>query len=61
LSITGKEKIIPELTSKHVDGFYSMRGSHDSYYYKPEKFAMVVDQALDALEAKGKKEKSKTS
>lgn len=44
-----------ELNTKDVDGFYSLRGSHDSYFYEPEKFAMVVDQAFDALEAKRQK------
>jgi len=44
-----------ELTSEDVDGFYSLQGSHDSYFYEPEKFAMVVDQAFDALEAKRQK------
>lgn len=58
LSIAGKEtEVVPELTAEHVDGFYSLLGTHDSYFYEPEKYAMVVDQALDALEAKKKKEK----
>ncbi len=60
MSVTGREKIIPELTSEYVDGFYSLRGAHASYLLNPEKFAMVVDQALEALEAKKKKEKEKT-
>lgn len=61
LSVTGKEKIMPELTAEHVDGFYSMHGSHNSYFFEPEKFAMVIDQGLDALEAKKKKEEETKS
>lgn len=51
---TGEENVVPELTADDVDGFYSLQGSHTSYFYEPEKFAMVVDQAFDALDAKRK-------
>ena len=53
--MTGEEKVVPELTAEDVDGFYSLRGSHDSYFYEPEKFAAVVDSAFDALDVKRKK------
>jgi pimeloyl-ACP methyl ester carboxylesterase len=56
LSVTGREKIIPELTEEYVDGFYSLRGSHISYLQSPDKFALVVDEALDGLEAKKQKQ-----
>jgi hypothetical protein len=48
-------EVVPELTAEDVDGFYSLRGSHDTYFYQPEKFAAVVDSAFDALDAKRKK------
>ena len=55
LSITGKVKeIIPGLTADDVDGFYVWEGTHDSAFYQPEKSAMVVDSAFDALDVKRK-------
>lgn len=57
-SITGKEIVIPELTSEHVDGFYSLQGTHYSYVTNPEKFSMVINQALDTLDKKVEEKKS---
>ena len=54
---TKQMDVVPELTAEDVDGFYSLDGTHDSYFYEPEKYAMVIDQALSALEAKKKKVK----
>ena len=50
-----KEKTIAGLTAEDVDGFYVLEGSQDSYFYQPEKFAMVVDSAFYAMDAKRKK------
>jgi pimeloyl-ACP methyl ester carboxylesterase len=53
----GKFRFVQELTEEHVDYFYPVEGSHNSYFYEPEKFAGVVNRALDDLEEKKKKEK----
>ncbi len=37
------------------DGFYSVRGGHNDFFLDPEPYSMLVDHALDALEAKQKK------
>ena len=39
-----------------VDGFYSISGGHGEYSINPEKYTWLADQALDALEAKKKKQ-----
>lgn len=35
-----------------IDGFYSVKGGHNSFYVEPEKYSQLVDAALDALENK---------
>lgn len=61
-TVDEKGQTVSELTVDDVDGFYSLRGSHDTYFYQPEKFASVVDSAFDALEAKRKnREEGKNS
>ena len=54
-SITGREKVIPELTTEHVDGFFSIPGTHISYYANPEKFSAYINQTLDTVDANRKK------
>jgi hypothetical protein len=61
LSINGEGDVIPELTAEHVDGFLALRGKHASYLDHPEKFSMAIDQTLDALEVKAKKQSAVVS
>lgn len=42
---------VQEMTKKKmVDGFYSVRGTHNEMYLNPEAYTNLVDQGLDALE-----------
>lgn len=41
-----------QTTTDMVDGFYSVKGSHNELYLKPHPLTELVDQALDALEKK---------
>ena len=50
------EKVQKQTTTKMVDGFYSVQGTHNQLYLHPEKYTALVDNALDALEALRKKE-----
>lgn len=43
-------KVQESVARKQVDAFYSIRGSHNSFIFEPEKIAMVIDEALDAME-----------
>lgn len=45
------EKVQKMTTNKTVDGFYSVRGTHNEILVHPEKHIKLIDQALDALEA----------
>ncbi len=40
-----------------IDGFYSVQGTHNDIAHYPEKYAGLVDKALDALEVLSLKEK----
>ena len=37
------------------DGFYSTKGSHNSYFLDPKPYSLLIDNALDALERKSQK------
>ena len=50
------EKVQQQTTTKMVEGFYSVQGTHNQLYLHPEKYTALVDNALDALEALRKKE-----
>jgi pimeloyl-ACP methyl ester carboxylesterase len=50
------ERLQRNVKKKHVTGLYSITGAHNEIYLDPEVRAKLIDQALDALEAKGKKE-----
>jgi len=48
---------VQEVTKKPmIDGFYSVAGTHNDIAHYPDKYAGLVDNALDALEALSKKE-----
>lgn len=47
------EKIQEKVYSDIVDGFYSVKGSHNSILLQSKEYIGVVDHALGALEAKG--------
>lgn len=38
------------LRSEYIDGFYSVKGGHNDIYVHPNKYMMLVDQALDAFD-----------
>lgn len=38
--------------SDQLDGFYSVKGTHNEFYLNAAKYTKVADEALDALEAK---------
>lgn len=50
------ERVQKQTTKEMVDGFYSVKGTHNELYLHPEKYTALVDNALDALEALRKKE-----
>lgn len=35
-----------------LDGFYSVKGTHNEFFLKPKKYTQLADQALTALESK---------
>lgn len=45
-------------TSDMLDGFLSVRGSHNQLYLEPHPFTEAVDDLLDALEKKGQRQKT---
>lgn len=45
------ERVQKQTTPEMVDGFYSVQGTHNQLYLHPEKYTLLVDNALDALEA----------
>jgi len=50
-------KKIQEMTNTdQVDGFYSVKGSHNQFMLEPSLYTKLADQALDALEKKYNKE-----
>ena len=51
------EKVQQQTTTEMVDGFYSVKGTHNQLYLHPEQYTFLVDTALDALEALRKKER----
>lgn len=56
------ERVQKMTTNKTVDGFYSVRGTHNEISIHPEKHTKLIDQALDALEVlKLKKESAQTT
>lgn len=50
------KRVQEQTTKEMVDGFYSVKGTHNELYLHPEKYTALVDNALDALEALRKKE-----
>ncbi|MEI6843587.1 MAG: alpha/beta hydrolase [bacterium] len=44
------ERMQEILKAGSVDGFYSVKGDHNEIYVSPQKYAKVVDSALDAIE-----------
>jgi pimeloyl-ACP methyl ester carboxylesterase len=46
------DKIQKTVSSEMVDGFYSVKGTHNEFYMQPQKYTALADQALDALEKK---------
>jgi len=49
------QKVQQQTTTEMVDGFYSVKGTHNQLYLHPEQYTFLVDTALDALEALRKK------
>lgn len=50
------EEVQNKTGKEHVDGFYSVKGGHAEIVQHPEKYMDLVDDALDKLEEKGKKD-----
>ncbi|MBU6431317.1 hypothetical protein KGQ29_02995, partial [Patescibacteria group bacterium] len=48
------EKMQEALGVEHLDGFYSVKGSHNSYFLDPKPYTLLIDNALDDLEKKSK-------
>lgn len=46
------EMVQKKTTSDMVDGFYSVKGTHNQLYLHPEKYTSLVDNALYALQKK---------
>ncbi|MCH8209128.1 MAG: alpha/beta hydrolase [Nitrospinae bacterium] len=44
-----------------VDGFYSVKGSHNEIFLNPEKYTKLAENALSSLEAKAAKKKNEQS
>ena len=53
------EKMQKTLGLEHVDGFYSVKGTHNSYLLDPKPYSLLIDTVLDDLEELLKKEESK--
>ncbi len=49
--------VIKNIDKNMVDGFVSVRGTHNEIYLKPHPFTELVDNLLDAMEKKSEKEK----
>lgn len=49
------ERVQEEINTKHLDGFYSVKGGHNEIYQQPEKYMPLVREAIRALEAKQEK------
>ena len=49
------ERVQQQTTMEMIDGFYSVKGTHNQLYLHPEQYAFLVDNALDVLEALRKK------
>ncbi|MDA2936041.1 alpha/beta hydrolase [Patescibacteria group bacterium AH-259-L05] len=46
------DKIQDIAKSDQLDGFYSVKGTHNEFFLKPKKYTRLADQALTALESK---------
>jgi pimeloyl-ACP methyl ester carboxylesterase len=55
------EKMQEALGLEHVDGFYSTTGSHNSYFLDRGPYSRLIDNALDALENRPKKNPSSSN
>ena len=44
------EKVQEQVQAKHLDGFYSVKGTHTRFSANPEQYAMLLDTALSDLE-----------
>ncbi len=44
------DKIQRQTTTEMIDGFYSVKGTHNQLYLHPEQYTLLIDNALDALE-----------
>lgn len=53
------ERVQKTATRKMVDGFYSMKGTHNEIYLRPDMHTKLIDQALDTLEKLREKETEK--
>lgn len=51
-------RVQKQTTKNMVNGFYSVKGTHNQLYLHPDQYTALVDQALDALEALGKKKEN---
>ncbi len=51
------DKMQETLGLEHLDGFYSVKGTHNSYLLDPKPYSLLVDNALDDLEIKSKDKK----
>lgn len=50
------DKMQTALGLEHVDGFYSVKGTHNSYFIDPKPYSLLIDDALDKLEQLAQKE-----
>lgn len=49
------DKVQEIAKTDQLDGFYSVKGTHNEFYLKPKEYSALANQALSALEAKYKK------
>lgn len=46
------ERVQKVITPTHTDGFYSIKGTHNEIFLKPQTYSPVVEYALSAMEKK---------
>jgi len=52
------DRVQKELGPDAITGFYSVRGGHNEVFLRPEQYTGAISAALDALDAKSKKEEA---
>jgi pimeloyl-ACP methyl ester carboxylesterase len=55
------DRVQKELGPDAITGFYSVRGGHNEVFLRPEQYTGAISAALDALDAKSKKEEAARS